>query len=88
MDTSRTSYRESKVIFINSHFQEFRKFSGMGSVKMCRCICHMKAALLSLLLKHSQDQTLHINTGNKRECNFPTVNINIEPNGQRDIGPV
>lgn len=79
MDTSLTSYRESKVIFTNSHFQEFRKFSGMRSVKMCRGICQMKAALLSLLLKHPQDQTLHINTGNKRECNF---------NGQCDIGPV
>lgn len=60
----------------------------MSAVKMCRGICQIKAALRSFLLKHSQDQTLHINTGNKRECHFPTVNINIEPNDQRDVCPL
>lgn len=42
----------------DSHLQQFRKFPRQTLVKTRGCLCQMKAALLSLLLKHSQDQAL------------------------------
>lgn len=51
----------------NSHFQQFREFPRQSLIKTCSSFGQMKAVLFSLLLKHSQHQTLHTHTHINRE---------------------
>lgn len=73
---------------IDLHFEEFRQFAGQSLVETCCCLWQLNAALL---LKHPQDQTLHIWSsqgggagGTRRDSTIKgyIVKVHIKLNGQ------